>query len=110
MTRQSSHNITPKDAPAAKNSAQPRDPVASGQRDAAQTRALLAEATGFCTPHCGAFVDVEGGTVDRLRDVLAPIPSVQAVAQAMGLTPGEDLLAGWTVEDFLGPEMAKTSK
>jgi len=50
--------------------------------DAAQTRALLAEATGFCTPHCGAFVDVEGGTVDRLRDVLAPIPSVQAVAQA----------------------------
>jgi beta-N-acetylhexosaminidase len=50
--------------------------------DAAQTRALLAEATGFCPPHCGAFVDVEGGTVDRLRDVLAPIPSVQAVAQA----------------------------
>lgn len=50
--------------------------------DAAQTRALLSEATSFCTPHCGAFVDVEGGTVDRLRDVLAPIPSVQAVAQA----------------------------
>ncbi|MGA3048193.1 MAG: TIGR00730 family Rossman fold protein [Terracidiphilus sp.] len=23
---------------------------------------------------------------------------------------GEDLMAGWTVEDFLGPEMAKTSK
>jgi beta-N-acetylhexosaminidase len=59
--------------------------------DAAQTRALLAEATGFCTPHFGAFVDVEGGTVDRLRDVLAPIPSVQAVAQAMSLRPGEDL-------------------
>ncbi len=50
--------------------------------DRAQTRALLAEATSFCTPHSGAFVDVEGGTVDRLRDVLAPIPSVQAVAQA----------------------------
>ena len=50
--------------------------------DRAQTRALLAEATSFCPPHCGAFVDVEGGTVDRLRDVLAPIPSVQAVAQA----------------------------
>jgi beta-N-acetylhexosaminidase len=59
--------------------------------DAAQTRALLAEATGFCTPHYGAFVDVEGGTVDRLRDLLAPIPSVQAVAQAMGLRPGEDV-------------------
>src|SRR5580692_9867674 len=50
--------------------------------DRAQTRALLAEATSFCPPHSGAFVDVEGGTVDRLRDVLAPIPSVQAVAQA----------------------------
>src|SRR5580658_7319763 len=57
--------------------------------DAAQTRALLAEATSFCPPHCGAFVDVEGGTVDRLRDVLAPIPSVQAVAQAMGLNGNE---------------------
>jgi beta-N-acetylhexosaminidase len=54
--------------------------------DAAQTRALLAEATRFCPPHCGAFVDVEGGTVDRLRDVLAPIPSVQAVAQAARAT------------------------
>jgi beta-N-acetylhexosaminidase len=54
--------------------------------DRAQTRALLAEATSFCTPHCGAFVDVEGGTVDRLRDVLAPIPSVQAVAQAARAT------------------------
>jgi beta-N-acetylhexosaminidase len=54
--------------------------------DREQTRALLAEASGFCTPHCGAFVDVEGGTVDRLRDVLAPIPSVQAVAQAARVT------------------------
>jgi beta-N-acetylhexosaminidase len=54
--------------------------------DRAQTRALLAEATSFCPPHCGAFVDVEGGTVDRLRDVLAPIPSVQAVAQAARAT------------------------
>src|SRR5580704_10630124 len=57
--------------------------------DAAQTRALLAEATNFCPPHFGAFVDVEGGTVDRLRDVLAPISSVQAVAQAMGLEENE---------------------
>jgi beta-N-acetylhexosaminidase len=54
--------------------------------DAAQTRALLVEATGFCTPHCGAFVDVEGGSVDRLRDVLAPIPSVEAVAEAARAT------------------------
>lgn len=54
--------------------------------DAAQTRALLAEATSYCTPHCGTFVDVEGGTVDRLRDVLAPTPSVQVVAQAARAT------------------------
>ena len=54
--------------------------------DRAQTRALLAEATESCTPHCGAFVNVEGGTVDRLRNVLAPIPSVQAVAQAARAT------------------------
>ncbi len=26
------------------------------------------------------------------------------------VNPGEDLMAGWTVEDFLSPEMAKTSK
>jgi beta-N-acetylhexosaminidase len=56
--------------------------------DAGQTRALLAEATSFCPPHCGAFVDVEGGTVDRLRDALAPIPSVQAVAEAMRANEG----------------------
>jgi beta-N-acetylhexosaminidase len=54
--------------------------------DVAQSRGLLAEATGFCTPHCGAFVDVEGGTVDRLRDALAPIPSAQMVAQAARAT------------------------
>lgn len=51
-----------------------------------QTRALLAEATAFCTSHHGAFVDVEGGTVDRLRDVLAPIPAVQTVARATRMT------------------------
>ena len=54
--------------------------------NAKQTRALLAEATKFCTPHCARFVDVEGGTVDRLRDALAPIPPVEAVAQAMRLS------------------------
>jgi len=50
--------------------------------DAKQTRALLADSIQFCAPHSVAFVDVEGGTVDRLRDALAPIPSAQAVAQA----------------------------
>jgi beta-N-acetylhexosaminidase len=50
--------------------------------DARQARALLAKATSLCVPHCATFVDLEGGTVDRLRDVLAPLPSVEAVARA----------------------------
>jgi beta-N-acetylhexosaminidase len=50
--------------------------------DAAQTRALLREATAFCSPHSFRCVDVEGGSVDRLRDALAPMPSAQAVARA----------------------------
>ena len=50
--------------------------------DARQTRALLAEATKLCVPHNLRCVDVEGGTVDRLRDALSPMPSVQAVARA----------------------------
>src|ERR1039458_7834873 len=50
--------------------------------DARQTRALLDEATGLCAPQSFRCVDVEGGTVDRLRDALAAIPSAQAVAQA----------------------------
>jgi len=54
--------------------------------DARQTRALLNEATALCAPHCFRCVDVEGGTVDRLRDGLAPMPSAQAVAIAARLT------------------------
>jgi beta-N-acetylhexosaminidase len=49
--------------------------------DAAQTRGLLAEATGYCTTAHLRCVDIEGGTVDRLRDAVAPMPSAQAVAQ-----------------------------
>ncbi len=49
--------------------------------DATQTRALLADATQLCAPHHLRCVDIEGGTVDRLRDALAPMPSAQAVAQ-----------------------------
>jgi beta-N-acetylhexosaminidase len=51
--------------------------------DAAQTRALLREATAFCSPHSLRCVDVEGGSVDRLRDALTPMPSAQAVGAAM---------------------------
>jgi len=56
--------------------------------DARQTRALVAESTEFCTPHCARFVDVEGGTVDRLRDAFVPIPPVEAVAQAGARSDG----------------------
>jgi beta-N-acetylhexosaminidase len=51
--------------------------------DAQQTRDLLEEATGFCCAKAVRCVDVEGGTVNRLRDALAPIASAQAVAAAI---------------------------
>ncbi len=47
-----------------------------------QTRTLLDEATGLGDRHAMRCVDVEGGTVNRLRDALAPIASTQAVATA----------------------------
>jgi beta-N-acetylhexosaminidase len=49
--------------------------------DAWQSRALLRDATGIITPNALRCVDLEGGSVDRLRDALAPMPSAQAVAQ-----------------------------
>ena len=51
--------------------------------DAEQTRALLDEATGLGALHAVRCVDVEGGTVNRLRDALAPMPSAQAVVRRM---------------------------
>src|SRR5215472_11579880 len=51
-------------------------------KDAEQTRALLDESTGLCTRSSVRYVDVEGGTVNRLRDALAPLPSAQAVGSA----------------------------
>ena len=50
--------------------------------DAEQTRALLEEATGLGAAHAVRCVDVEGGTVNRLRDALAAMPSAQAVCGA----------------------------
>src|SRR5579871_5846164 len=50
--------------------------------NAGQTRQLLADATSLCAEPAFRCVDVEGGSVDRLRDALAPMPSVQAVALA----------------------------
>jgi beta-N-acetylhexosaminidase len=62
--------------------------------DAGQTRALLDEATGFCAPHAVRCVDVEGGTVNRLRDALAPLPSAQAVGAVVKISNQ----AGWARE------------
>lgn len=50
--------------------------------DATQTRAHLDDATKLCAAHAFRCVDVEGGTVDRLRDVLGGMPSALSVAQA----------------------------
>src|SRR6202042_3216649 len=49
--------------------------------DAQQTRVLLAESATYCDTANLRCVDIEGGTVDRLRDAVAPMPSAQAVAQ-----------------------------
>lgn len=51
-------------------------------KDAEQTLTLLDEATGLCARNSVRYVDVEGGTVNRLRDALAPLPSAQAVGSA----------------------------
>jgi beta-N-acetylhexosaminidase len=54
--------------------------------DARQTRALLDDATALGAADSLRCVDLEGGTVDRLRDALAPMPSAQAVARAARTT------------------------
>ncbi len=54
--------------------------------DARQTRRLLHDATGIITPNALRCVDLEGGSVDRLRDALAPMPSAQAVARCDALS------------------------
>jgi len=42
----------------------------------------------------------------------AELAAAAADAHSLGLSanPSEDLMTGWTVGDFLSPEMAKTSK
>jgi beta-N-acetylhexosaminidase len=60
--------------------------------DPRQTRALLSEATTLCSAHSLRCVDLEGGTVDRLRDALAAMPSAQAVALAAKATGKDSLI------------------
>jgi beta-N-acetylhexosaminidase len=50
--------------------------------DAGQTHALLGDAQKTGSAPMFLCVDMEGGTVDRLRDVIAPMPSVAEVAAA----------------------------
>lgn len=59
--------------------------------DPLQTRALLSESTDLCATSSIHCVDVEGGTVDRLRDALAHIPSAQSIARAAQSTAKPDL-------------------
>ena len=60
--------------------------------EAAQTRTLLTQSASLCATNSLRCVDLEGGTVDRLRDALAPMPSAQAVARA-ARQPGKGTLA-----------------
>lgn len=49
--------------------------------NAQQTRALLDTGTGLCAERALRCVDLEGGTVDRLKIALTAMPSAQAVAR-----------------------------
>jgi beta-N-acetylhexosaminidase len=48
--------------------------------EAAQTYRLLAEASSLSNAPLFRCIDLEGGLVDRLRDLIAPMPSLAAVA------------------------------
>jgi len=63
------------------------------------------------------FADTPEQAFELLRqglteNYLAPeaAENKQATAAVAAAAAGKELMAGWTVEDFLGPEMAKTSK
>ncbi len=49
--------------------------------DPEQTRALLTNATQYTQSASMRLIDLEGGTVDRLREAFAALPSAQAVAR-----------------------------
>ena len=66
VARQSSHVIAPKDAPAAQKARQPRDPVASGERDAAHNRA--ASHNYFLLEKFEAGVALRGTEVKSIRE------------------------------------------
>jgi len=66
MGRQSSHIVIAKDTPSAKKPGQPRDPVASGERDAAHNRA--AAHNYFLLEKVEAGVALRGTEVKSIRE------------------------------------------
>ncbi len=71
--------------------------------EAAQTRSLLAETAALAAPHSLRCVDLEGGTVDRLRDALAPSPAAQCVARTdalLALGAKTKSRRGWGTHSF----------
>jgi hypothetical protein len=63
------------------------------------------------------FADTPEQAFEMLRkglteNYLAPEAEAgkQATAAVAASTASRELMSGWTLEDFLGPEMAKTSK
>src|ERR1700757_2119425 len=66
MARQTSHVIAPADRPGPPKAARPRDPVASGERDAAQNRA--ASHNYFLLEKVEAGVALRGTEVKSIRE------------------------------------------
>jgi uncharacterized protein (TIGR00730 family) len=61
------------------------------------------------------FADTPEEAFELLRQGLAENYLLQEaatgrLAESEQMTPGEELMPGWSVEDFLGPEIAKTSR
>ena len=71
MPRQTSYEITAKGTAPAQKSAKPRDPVASGERDAASNR--MAGHNYFFLEKFEAGISLRGTEVKSIRDV-TPVP------------------------------------
>ncbi len=56
------------------------------------------------------YLDVEAAAGKRTESPETAAATAPASTDSAPRPEGEDLLAGWTVEDFLGPEIARTRK
>jgi SsrA-binding protein len=79
MARQSSHVIVPQAAPGAPKQAKPRDPVASGQRDAAHNR--MAGHNYFLLEKFEAGVSLRGTEVKSIREGKANLRDAYGLIQ-----------------------------